>query len=132
MDSQIFDLIKKEQHRQESGIELIASENFTSNDVMRAMGTCLTNKYAERTTGALAIAGGDEYILIFLFAISFCSSLTLIIWLLFISSSLDFQSASVRADDFQMPCHRQCFTVVRHFLTPPNASCKDYHLNGQN
>ena len=51
MDSQIFDLIKKEQHRQESGIELIASENFTSNDVMRAMGTCLTNKYAEGYPG---------------------------------------------------------------------------------
>lgn len=46
-DQQIFDLIDKEQHRQESGIELIASENFVSKQVMEAMGTVLTNKYAE-------------------------------------------------------------------------------------
>lgn len=51
MDTQIFDLIKKEEHRQESGIELIASENFTSKAVMSAMGTCLTNKYAEGYPG---------------------------------------------------------------------------------
>jgi len=43
----IFDLIKKEDERQRRGIELIASENFVSNDVMQAMGSCLTNKYAE-------------------------------------------------------------------------------------
>lgn len=46
-DQQIFDLIKKETHRQESGIELIASENFVSKQVMEAMGSSLTNKYAE-------------------------------------------------------------------------------------
>lgn len=46
-DTQIFDLIDKELHRQREGIELIASENFTSQAVMDAMGTCLTNKYAE-------------------------------------------------------------------------------------
>lgn len=46
-DTTIFDLIDKELHRQESGIELIASENFTSKQVMEAMGTVLTNKYAE-------------------------------------------------------------------------------------
>ncbi|MGB0522563.1 MAG: serine hydroxymethyltransferase [Flammeovirgaceae bacterium] len=46
-DTQIFDLIKQEQHRQESGIELIASENFVSSQVMEAMGSVLTNKYAE-------------------------------------------------------------------------------------
>ncbi len=46
-DSQIFDLINKEQERQENGIELIASENFTSLQVMEAMGSVLTNKYAE-------------------------------------------------------------------------------------
>ena len=46
-DQQIFDLIQKEKHRQESGIELIASENFTSPQVMEAMGSVLTNKYAE-------------------------------------------------------------------------------------
>jgi glycine hydroxymethyltransferase len=50
-DTQIFDLIKKEQDRQEHGIELIASENFVSKQVMQAMGTCLTNKYAEGLPG---------------------------------------------------------------------------------
>ena len=40
----IFDLIEKEEHRQRSGIELIASENFTSPDVMKACGSVLTNK----------------------------------------------------------------------------------------
>src|SRR6201997_1669538 len=46
-DSQIFSLIKKEQERQVRGIELIASENYVSNQVMQAMGSVLTNKYAE-------------------------------------------------------------------------------------
>ena len=41
----IFDLIEKEEQRQLSGIELIASENFTSPDVMSACGSVLTNKY---------------------------------------------------------------------------------------
>ena len=50
-DAQVFDLINKEQHRQEYGIELIASENFVSKQVMEAMGTCLTNKYAEGLPG---------------------------------------------------------------------------------
>ena len=47
----IFDLIKKEQKRQINGIELIASENFVSNDVMKAAGSILTNKYAEGYPG---------------------------------------------------------------------------------
>lgn len=50
-DTAIFDLIDKEAERQEHGIELIASENFTSLQVMEAMGTCLTNKYAEGYPG---------------------------------------------------------------------------------
>ena len=50
-DKAIFDLIDKEYHRQETGIELIASENFTSKQVMEAMGTVLTNKYAEGLPG---------------------------------------------------------------------------------
>ena len=48
---QIFDLISKEENRQLNGIELIASENFTSPDVMRATGSVLTNKYAEGYPG---------------------------------------------------------------------------------
>ena len=43
----IFNLIKEEYNRQENNIELIASENFVSKDILRAMGSCLTNKYAE-------------------------------------------------------------------------------------
>ncbi len=50
-DTEIFKLIKKEQARQEHGIELIASENFVSKQVMQAMGSCLTNKYAEGLPG---------------------------------------------------------------------------------
>ena len=46
-DQIIFDLIEKENKRQQNGIELIASENFVSDQVMQAMGSCLTNKYAE-------------------------------------------------------------------------------------
>src|SRR3982750_4979032 len=50
-DTQIFDLIAKELERQRHGIELIASENFTSQQVMQAMGTVFTNKYAEGYPG---------------------------------------------------------------------------------
>lgn len=46
-DSEIFDLIEQERQRQIRGVELIASENFVSEQVMQAMGSCLTNKYAE-------------------------------------------------------------------------------------
>ena len=46
-DNQIFDLIAEERARQMRGIELIASENFVSDQVMAAMGSVLTNKYAE-------------------------------------------------------------------------------------
>ena len=46
-DLEIFDLIKKERERQSSGLELIASENYVSDQVMEAMGSILTNKYAE-------------------------------------------------------------------------------------
>jgi glycine hydroxymethyltransferase len=50
-DEQIFDLILDEQDRQIHGIELIASENFVSDQVMEATGSCLTNKYAEGYPG---------------------------------------------------------------------------------
>ena len=50
-DKIVFDLIAKEQQRQEHGIELIASENFASPQVIKAMGTVLTNKYAEGLPG---------------------------------------------------------------------------------
>jgi len=50
-DKLVFDLIGKELHRQQSGIELIASENFTSAQVMKAQGSVLTNKYAEGLPG---------------------------------------------------------------------------------
>ncbi|MFA0961910.1 serine hydroxymethyltransferase [Roseivirga sp. BDSF3-8] len=50
-DKLLFDLIDKEMHRQETGIELIASENFASRQVMEAQGSALTNKYAEGLPG---------------------------------------------------------------------------------
>ena len=50
-DLEIFDIIEREHQRQKKGIELIASENFVSDQVMQAMGSCLTNKYAEGYPG---------------------------------------------------------------------------------
>lgn len=60
-DTQIFDIIAKELNRQTTGLELIASENFVSPQVMEAMGTCLTNKYAEGYPGR-RYYGGCEFI----------------------------------------------------------------------
>ncbi len=50
-DTVVFDLIKQEYNRQKNGIELIASENFVSEQVLEAMGCCMTNKYAEGLPG---------------------------------------------------------------------------------
>ena len=50
-DTKIFTLIRKEKERQMHGIELIASENFVSDQVMKAMGSVMTNKYAEGYPG---------------------------------------------------------------------------------
>lgn len=59
-DTAIFDLIEKERHRQIEGLELIASENFVSNDVMEAMGSVLTNKYAEGLPGRRYYGGCEN------------------------------------------------------------------------
>lgn len=56
-DTRIFDLIEQEKQRQMHGIELIASENFVSEQVMQAMGSVLTNKYAEGYPGARYYGG---------------------------------------------------------------------------
>lgn len=60
-DSAIYDIIQKETDRQEFGIELIASENYTSKAVMEAMGSVLTNKYSEGYVGK-RYYGGNEVI----------------------------------------------------------------------
>jgi len=60
-DTQIFEIIEKERQRQLHGIELIASENFVSDQVMAAMGSCLTNKYAEGYPGH-RYYGGCQFI----------------------------------------------------------------------
>jgi glycine hydroxymethyltransferase len=60
-DQVLFDIINKEQHRQQSGLELIASENFVSNQVMEAAGSVLTNKYAEGLPGK-RYYGGCEFV----------------------------------------------------------------------
>lgn len=61
MDKIVFDLIRKELERQRNGIELIASENFTSYPVMMAMGNVMTNKYAEGYPGR-RYYGGCEFV----------------------------------------------------------------------
>lgn len=60
-DPVLFDLIEREKHRQWSGVELIASENFTSRAVIECLGSALTNKYAEGLPGK-RYYGGNEYI----------------------------------------------------------------------
>ncbi|HMU68428.1 MAG TPA: serine hydroxymethyltransferase [Chitinophagales bacterium] len=60
-DTEVFDIIKKELHRQTEGIELIASENYVSDQVLEAMGSCMTNKYAEGYPGK-RYYGGCEYV----------------------------------------------------------------------
>ncbi len=60
-DLELYNLICKEQERQKSGIELIASENFTSKGVLECLGSCLTNKYAEGLPGK-RYYGGNKYI----------------------------------------------------------------------
>ena len=60
-DPQIAELIKLETHRQESTLELIASENHVSKAVMEAAGSCLTNKYAEGYPGARYYGGCGFY-----------------------------------------------------------------------
>jgi len=60
-DESVFRIIELEKHRQMSGIELIASENFVSDQVLAAMGSCLTNKYAEGYIGK-RYYGGCQYI----------------------------------------------------------------------
>ena len=59
-DDLIFDIIEKEHQRQLKGIELIASENFVSDQVMEAMGSCLTNKYAEGYPGKRYYGGCED------------------------------------------------------------------------
>ena len=58
-DNAIFDIIEREHQRQLKGIELIASENFVSDQVMQAMGSCLTNKYAEGYPGKRYYGGSE-------------------------------------------------------------------------
>ncbi|CAG5115496.1 unnamed protein product, partial [Candidula unifasciata] len=60
-DPEVYEIVKQEKFRQSNGLELIASENFTSRAVMEAVGSCLTNKYSEGYPGA-RYYGGNEII----------------------------------------------------------------------
>ena len=60
-DPKLFNIIKNEFQRQKLGLELIASENFTSSQVMEVLGSCLTNKYSEGLPGK-RYYGGNKYI----------------------------------------------------------------------
>ena len=68
LDSKVFDIIQKEKHRQDTTVELIASENFVSENVLKAVGSCLTNKYCEgypanhKSGSKGRYYGGCEYI----------------------------------------------------------------------
>ncbi len=59
-DPEIFKLICQEKERQIKGLELIASENFTSRAVLDALGSCLTNKYSEGEVGARYYSGNQH------------------------------------------------------------------------
>src|SRR3954447_1745868 len=61
LDPQVFDAIRAEEHRQRDELELIASENYTSAAVMEAVGSVLTNKYAEGLPGR-RYYGGCEFV----------------------------------------------------------------------
>lgn len=61
VDPEVASLIRSEKGRQVHGLELIASENFTSRAVMQAVGSCMTNKYSEGLPGA-RYYGGNEFI----------------------------------------------------------------------
>ena len=60
-DPEIYSILKKEDHRQRSGLEMIASENFTSRAVFDALGSCFTNKYSEGKVGN-RYYGGNQFI----------------------------------------------------------------------
>ena len=60
-DTEVSEIITKEYNRQKDGIELIASENFTSQNVMDALGSIMTNKYSEGQPGK-RYYGGNEHI----------------------------------------------------------------------
>ena len=60
-DPEVYSLLVKEKQRQVNGIELIASENFTSKAVMECLGSCMTNKYSEGLPGA-RYYGGNEHV----------------------------------------------------------------------
>ena len=68
LDFKVFDIIEKEKHRQDTTVELIASENFVSENVLKAVGSCLTNKYCEgypanhKSGSKGRYYGGCEYI----------------------------------------------------------------------
>ena len=61
MDEQVSNIIQREAERQHSTIELIASENHVSSAVMGAVGSCLTNKYAEGYPGKRYYGGCENY-----------------------------------------------------------------------
>ena len=61
VDNEIYEAIQAEKKRQQDNIELIASENFVSESVMEAMGSVLTNKYAEGYPGRRYYGGCAEY-----------------------------------------------------------------------
>ena len=58
LDPEMYAIIEHEKHRQCSGLEVIASENFASKAVLQALGSCLNNKYSEGQVGQRSVLGG--------------------------------------------------------------------------
>lgn len=61
-DPELFDLLKKEKKRQECGLEMIASENFTSLSVLQCLSSCTHNKYSEGLPGQRYTSPGSLYL----------------------------------------------------------------------
>ena len=105
-DPEISASIKREMNRQETKIEMIASENFVSRAVMEAAGSALTNKYAEGYPGKRYYGGCEFVDEVETLAISASRH----------SSALSTQTFSLTAEQTQIQqCTRQCSTTVTQF-----------------
>lgn len=91
-DPELFDLIVKEKDRQNKGLEMIASENFTSKAVLQALSSCLHNKYSEGLPGT-------RYSLQ-LFGFTFCSYVCL--------NLLRYYGGNEVIDQIEILCQKRC------------------------
>ncbi len=74
----MFNIIKKEKKRQTYGLELIASENFTSRAVLEALGSCMNNKYSEGYPGQRWLLCGDILCTLQFYFVAFASKISIV------------------------------------------------------